>query len=394
MTFPLLPTTVVGSWPRSKEVLKGLRDRRAGRITEEAFHRIADESVIECIKYQEEAGLDLITDGEQRRDNFISFVADKIENVKMLSVADLLEYVEDKASFEEILGTLDVPAFSLTNPAAAGKISRKKPIALDEYLFAKEHTEKAVKVAIPGPYLLTRSMWVEGLSVQAYPTKEDLAEDIVAVLREEIEDLIEAGVPFIQLDEPVLTELVFTQKNANRTFMCGALTAKADAEEELAFAMGLLNKVTEGMRGRGTKIGLHICRGNWSTQEDTLLRGPYYPLIPHLAKLNLDQLVLEYATPRAGELQALEQFKDSDMEIGLGVVNPRIPEVETVEQIVERVKEAAKFIPFERLFLNPDCGFGTFAQRPMNTPEIATAKLGNLKAAAEAIKVELTKQEV
>ncbi|RXJ01344.1 vitamin-B12 independent methionine synthase [Anaerobacillus alkaliphilus] len=394
MTLPLIPTTVVGSWPRSKAVLNGLREKRAGRLTEEEFHRIADIAVIECIKLQEEAGVDLITDGEQRRDNFISFVADKIENVKMLSVADLLEYVEDKASFEEILGTLDVPAYSLTNPAAAGKISRKKPIALDEYLFAKQHTDKAVKVAIPGPYLLTRSMWVEGLSVATYPTKEDLAEDIVAVLREEIEELIAAGVPFIQLDEPVLTELVFTQKNANRTFMCGALTAKADAEEELAFAMELINKVTDGMLNKGSKIGLHICRGNWSTQEDTLLRGPYYPLMPYLAKLNVNQLVLEYATPRAGELHALEVFKDRDMEIGLGVVNPRIPEVERVEEIIARVKEAAKYIPLERLFLNPDCGFGTFAQRPMNTPEISVEKLKNIKKAAEVLRTELQTQEV
>lgn len=391
MTFTLLSTTVVGSWPRSKEVLKGLRDKRAGRITDEEFQIIADEAVIECIQLQEASGTDLITDGEQRRDNFISFVADKINNVQMLSVSDLLEYVEDKASFEEILGTLDVPAYSLTNPAAVGKISRKKPIALEEYLFAKKHTDKQVKVAIPGPYLLTRSMWVEGLSVNAYPTKEDLAEDIIKVLREEIDELIAAGVPFIQLDEPVLTELVFTQKNANRTFMCGALTAKADADEELAFAMGIINRVTEGMTGRGAKIGLHICRGNWSTQEDTLLRGPYYPLMPHLAKLNLDQLVLEYATPRAGELHALEQFKDTKMEIGLGVVNPRIPEVETVEQIIEHINEAAKYIPYERLFLNPDCGFGTFAQRPMNTPEIAVKKLTNLQHAADILRAAHTK---
>ncbi|MBB5173365.1 cobalamin-independent methionine synthase II family protein [Texcoconibacillus texcoconensis] len=391
MTSPFLTTTTVGSWPRSREVLNGLRDKRAGRITEEQFNEIADQAVVECIKHQEASGIDMITDGEQRRDNFISFVADKINNVDMLSISDLLKYVEDKASFEEILGTLDIPAYSLTNPAATGKISRKNPIAVDEYAFIKKHTDKPVKVAIPGPYLLARSMWVEGLSANAYPTKEDLAEDIVKVLREEIEDLIASGVPFIQMDEPVLTELVFTQKNANRTFMCGALTAKADANEELDFAMELINKVTEGMLGRGSKIGLHICRGNWSTQEDTLLKGPYDPLMPHLAKLNLDQLVLEFATPRAGELQALEVFKDTEIEVGLGVVNPRVPEVETVDEIVDRVKEAAQYIPLNRLFLNPDCGFGTFAQKPMNTSEIATKKLANINKAAEILKSEPVK---
>lgn len=390
MNNKFLPTTIVGSWPRTREVLKALRDVRAERITEEDFQQIANVAIIECARGQEEAGIDIISDGEQRRDNFISFVADKIDNVKMLTVADLLEYVEDKASFEEILGTLDVPAYSLTNPAAFGKISRKKPIATDEYKFLKEQTSAQIKVAIPGPYLLTRAMWVDGLSKHAYPTKEDLAVDIVSVLREEIEDLINAGVDFIQIDEPVLSELVFTQKNANRTFMCGALTAKADAQEELTFATELINKLTHDMRGRGSKIGIHVCRGNWSTQEDTLLRGPYYPLMPFLAKMNVDQYVLEYATPRAGELHALTELaKLENVELGLGVINPRTPIIESVEEIVARVKQAGKYFPIEKMYLNPDCGFGTFAQRPMNTPEIAKQKLMNMNEAAKQLRIEL-----
>jgi len=387
MTTPLFQTSVLGSWPRSKAVLRALRDKRAGRITEEEFYEIANEHSLKVIRAQEEAGVDLITDGEQGRDNFISFVAEKIGNVKMLSVSELLDYVEDKSSFEEILGTLDVPAYSLTNPAAYGKIYRKHPIALDEYLFVKENTTKDIKVAIPGPYILSRSMWIEGLSEEAYPTREDLAKDVIKVLREEIEELIEAGVSTIQIDEPVLTEVVFTQANANRTFMCGALTAKADAEVELQFAVELINKLLEGLRGQGTRISLHICRGNWSTDEDILLRGPYYPLMPYLKKMNVDQFVLEYSTPRAGELHALSELADrEDLEIGLGVVNPRTEEVETAEEIVSRVEEAAKFFPIQKISLNPDCGFGTFAQRPMNSTEIATRKLAEMNKAANLLK--------
>ncbi|MFE8700598.1 vitamin-B12 independent methionine synthase [Cytobacillus sp. FJAT-54145] len=380
----MFPTTVIGSWPRSKEVQRAMRDKRAGRITEEEFQLIADKAVIECLKWQEEAGIDIVSDGEQRRDNFISFVAEHLNNVRMLMVSELLDYVEDKASFEEILGTLDVPAFSMSNPAAEGKISRKKPLALNDYLFLKRHTNKAVKVALPGPYLLTRAMWVEGLSKQAYPTKEDLAVDIIAVLREELEDLISAGVEFIQFDEPVLTELVFTQKNANRTFMCGALTAKADAEEEIAFALDLMNQVTEGMLGRDSRIGVHVCRGNWSTQEQVLLRGPYYPLIPYLSKVNVDQLILEYATPRAGEIDAVREF--GQKELGFGVVNPRTEVVESVEEIMSRIEEVRAFLPDEKIFLNPDCGFGTFAQRPMNSDRIAFEKLKVMSEAANRLR--------
>lgn len=384
MELPLFPTTVVGSWPRSKEILHGLRDKKAGRINESEFNKIADKAVIDCLRLQEEVDLDIVSDGEQRRDNFISFVAGKLDNVKMLTVAELLDYVEDKASFEEILGTLDVPAFSLSNPAAVGIIDRKTPIALDEYRFLRQHTDRPIKVALPGPYLLTRSMWVEGLSAEYYPTKESLAEDIVRVLREELEDLIKAGVNFVQFDEPVLTELVFTKKNANRTFMCGALTAKADADEELKFATELMNKVTAGMKDRGTRIGIHICRGNWSTQENVLLTGPYSPLMPYLSQMNVDQFILEYATPRAGELQDIKKLDGK--ELGLGVINPRTESFEGVDSIVDRGREAAKILSAEKIFLNPDCGFGTFAQRPMNTSENAVNKLRVMVQAAQMLR--------
>ena len=384
MTLPTFPTTVIGSWPRSKEVQRAMRDKRAGRLSEEEFQVVANQAVLQCFKWQEEAGIDIVCDGEQRRDNYISFVAEHLNNVRMLSVSELLDYVEDKSSFEEILGTLDVPAFSMYNPAATGKISRKKPLALNDFLFLKQHTDKAVKVTLPGPYLLTRSMWVEGLSSDAYPTKEDLSIDIVKVLREELEDLIAAGVEFVQFDEPVLTEVVFTKKNANRTFMCGALTAKADAEEELAFALSLINKVTDGMLGRGTTIAVHICRGNWSTDDDILLRGPYFPLIPYLEGANVDQLALEYATPRAGELDAIRNIGGKSL--GFGVINPRTVNVESVDDIVARVEEVRAFLPDEKILLNPDCGFGTFAQRPMNSDEIAFEKLKVMVEAAKKLR--------
>ncbi|RJS50072.1 cobalamin-independent methionine synthase II family protein [Bacillus sp. PK3_68] len=384
MNTPLFPTTVVGSWPRSKELLRALNAKRAGRIGRDEFNKVADEAVLNCLAYQEQAGIEIVSDGEQRRDNFISFVAEKLENVKMMTVAELLNYVEDKASFEEILGTLDVPAFSLSNPAAVGKIRRRQPIALDEYLFLRKHTDKQIKIALPGPYLLTRSMWVEDLSRDTYPTKEDLAKDVINVLREEVIELIDAGVDFIQLDEPVLTELVFTKKNANRTFMCGALTAKADTEEELQFATNLINQLTKGLDRKKTRIGIHICRGNWSTQESVLLKGPYSPLIPYLNQMDVDQLILEYATPRAGELAILKEIKDK--EIGLGVVNPRTTDIENVEEIVKKIQELNRFTNPMNIFLNPDCGFGTFAQRPMNTAEKAKEKLSTMVAAAKYLR--------
>ena len=378
--LPLFPVTSVGSWPRSPELQRALARKQRQQLAPEEFDRIADTAVLEALRAQEAAGCDIVTDGEQRRDNFYSFVAEKLEGVRLMSLAEMLDIVEDKEGFRRILDTLDVPAFSIHNPTCVGKIRRREPLALDEYNFLRQHTDKPIKVPLPGPYILTRAMWVKEATRSVYASKEELGEDVVAVLREEALSLREAGADFIQFDEPVLTELVFTQ-GQTRTFMCAALAARKDPAAELEFAVELINRVVQGLDG--VRTGVHICRGNWSQNEETLLRGSYQPLVPYLERLQVQQLVLEYATPRAGTLVAV-----AHKELGLGVVNPRTPEVESPEAIVARVREALRQLPAERLFLNPDCGFGTFASRPMNAPAIAQAKLAAVSEAATRLRSE------
>lgn len=382
---PLFPVTTVGSWPRSPEVLKAQRRKEHGVISGEDFERIVEEAILRLLRLQEDAGVDIVTDGEQRRDNFYSFVADKLEGVRLLSLAEMLDVVEDKAGFERILQTLDVPAFSIKNPTCVGRIERRQPLALDEYRFLRRHTDRPIKIPLPGPYLLTRAMWVKEVSRGVYASKEELGEDVVRVLREECRELRDAGVDFIQFDEPVLTELVFTQ-GQTLTFMCAALAARKDPAEELELAVDLINRVVDGLDG--VRIGLHICRGNWSRQESTLLQGSYYPLAPYLARMKVQQFVLEFATPRAGELSALLSAEDirETKELGLGVVNPRTEELESVDAIVGRVEEALEYLSAERIFLNPDCGFGTFSSRPMNNEEVATRKLQAMVQASHTLR--------
>src|SRR5262249_42020337 len=140
-----LPVTTVGSWPRPRDVLLAQRDLRAGRSSEADFRRVADAAVLDFLRLQEEIGVDLITDGELRRDNFYSFVAGKLTGIKLLTLAEMLEIVEDKASFERILQTLDVPAYSISNPVCTGKIERRRPLAVDDLELVKAHSERPVK---------------------------------------------------------------------------------------------------------------------------------------------------------------------------------------------------------------------------------------------------------
>jgi 5-methyltetrahydropteroyltriglutamate--homocysteine methyltransferase len=373
-----IPVTTVGSWPRPKTLLKTQKLKRAGRVSREEFEREADASVLEVLRIQERAGLDIVTDGEQRRDAFFSFIAEKLDGVKLMTLAEMLDIIEDKAGFELILQTLDVPAYSISNATSVDKISRREPLAVRELEFLKRHTQKPIKIPLPGPYLMTRAMWVKEASREAYRRKEDLGDDVVRILREEIAELAEAGASFVQLDEPVLTELVLTQGQA-RTFMCAALAARKDPSEELEFAVELVNRVVEGFDR--IRIGLHVCRGNWSPDESTLLRGSYHPLKPWLDKMKVEQLVLEYATERAGDLLPF-----ADKELGLGVVNPRIAEVESVDGVRRSIERALELYGSGRVFINPDCGFASFSNRPVNASEVAEQKLKVMVEAARCFR--------
>ena len=215
----LFPVTQVGSWPRSPELLAALREHRNGRIGRTEFEKFADEEVRRCISLQHEAGVDIVVDGELRRDNFYSFITDKVEGTELMSLADMLDTVDDKAAFEEMLQTLDAPAFAIRNPTCTGRLQRREPLAVNELKFLRSLTDRAVKVTLPGPYLLTRAMWVTSFTKGVYGDKPVMADDIVQLLRDELQDLVAENVEFVQFDEPVLTEVVHSGTDKRRTFM-------------------------------------------------------------------------------------------------------------------------------------------------------------------------------
>ena len=381
---PLFPVTVVGSWPRSADLIRALRRKEAGEITLAEFNEVADDEVLACIRAQEAAGVDIISDGEQRRDNFYSFAVDKLNGMQLMKVSELLDYSSDRARMEEVLRALDVPSFAIKSPIVIDTISKRHGLALDELAFMKEHTDRAIMVPIPGPYMLTRSGWFEGLSDKAYPSPDDLARDVVEILREEIIALRDHGCDFVQLDEPTLSQVVFGEETTE-TFMCAALPNRRDPTDELEMAVRLMNETLDGIDG--IKTGVHVCRGNWSKKEEVLLQGNYGPMLPYLTQMNIDRLVLECATPRAGEMAVFQEYAN-EKEIGLGVVNPRTDDVEPAEQIVARVKELMQYFDPDKIYLNPDCGFGTFAERNVNTHDMAAKKMQVITEAAEILRAE------
>ena len=373
----------IGSWPRPRWMLQAVHEHMEGRLDDTAFHATADDAVRLAVQAQLRAGADVVSDGEQRRDSYSSFVASRLDNCQLIPLTDLLPLVDDPEEFERELRALDVPAGDVRHPAVFGPLGRTRGIAVHEVDFARALTQQPIKVALPGPYLLTRTMWMECISDRAYDNRDDLARDIVRVLREEIACLLAAGTALVQLDEPVLSEVVFSGPATQRSFMCGALSEKADTPTELAFARDLINAVTAGFPRE--RLAVHMCRGNWTPDETKALAGDYRPLVATLGQLDVGTLFLELATPRAGEMEVLKALPD-DVRIGIGACNQKHAHVESVEHVVHHVEHAINLFGAERLLLTPDCGFATFADNPLTSAAIAESKLATLASAARILR--------
>ena len=386
-TFKPFSTSLIGSMPRSKKIMALNRRLKMDLDYEKEYEDLIKTETENLVKLQEKYSIDLITNGELARDNYVSFVADRIDGVVMMNMGDMLEYIEDKQAFEQILETLDVPSVSIKNAICNGVLKYNKSLVSDEIKFLKKITNSPVKATLPGPYLMTRSMWLPSLSKKFYNNKEELGEDVIKILKQEIDNLVEAGVDVIQFDEPVLTEVVFSE-GKTRSFMCAALSERKDPSEELKFATNLIKSVMDYIKEKDVLSSLHVCRGNWSKDESILLSGPYTPLVPLFEETSPDILALEFSTPRAGELDSLlssEKIKENSI-LALGVINPRTDIIESSQSIIEKAEEALKFIPKEKIWLNPDCGFATFSNRPVSTFEIIEKKLEQLQIAKNALR--------
>ena len=385
--FKPFSTSLIGSMPRSKKIMALNRRLKMDLDYEKEYEDLIKTETENLVKLQEKYSIDLITNGELARDNYVSFVADRIDGVVMMNMGDMLEYIEDKQAFEQILETLDVPSVSIKNAICNGVLKYNKSLVSDEIKFLKKITNSPVKATLPGPYLMTRSMWLPALSKKFYNSKEELGEDVIKILKQEIDNLVQAGVDVIQFDEPVLTEVVFSE-GKTRSFMCAALSEKKDPTEELKFATNLIKSVMDYIKEKDVLSSLHVCRGNWSKDESILLSGPYTPLVPLFEETSPDILALEFSTPRAGELDSLlssEKIKENSI-LALGVINPRTDIIESSQSIIEKTEEALKFIPKEKIWLNPDCGFATFSNRPVSTFEIIEKKLEQLQIAKNALR--------
>ncbi len=348
MTQPLFPTTVVGSMPRPRFVRDLLRPETRAELGEAEFGRRLDAAVGFVVAMQEAAGLDTISDGEWRRLSYIGVIADLCEGFAV--------GYRGEQPWTTVVGTVV--------PRATGLVAR-------EALFVRERSRCEPKVALPSPYLLGQRMWDAEASAGAYPSREAFMRDLVPVLRAELAAIRAAGLRRVQFVDPHICLFVDDRVRAQYP----------DPDAELDLAVGLLNDILAGFEELHTSI--HLCRRN-RARQGWGGEGGYGPILPHLARLNVREYMLEFAIPVAGDFTVLRDLP-ADRRIGLGCVDCRGEHVETPEEIVARVEQALAHVAPERLTLHPDCGFapGSAADIPLDE---AYAKLCNEVAAARILR--------
>ena len=333
----LFPTTIVGSFPQpdwliDREKLAGrfpprTRARELWRIAPQYLEQAQDDATLIAIRAQEQAGLDIVSDGEIRRESYSNRFATALEGVDLDNPGTAL----DRSGHPNPV------------PRIVGKIRRKHAVEVDDLKFLRANTDRMVKITVPGPFTM-----LQQAQNDYYKSEEDAAMDYAAAVNEEIKDLFAAGADVVQIDEPYM---------------------QARPEKARLYGLKALNRALEGVTGT---TAVHICFGYAAIIHE---RPSGYSFLPELAQCSCKQVSIETAQSHldCSALQALDGKR-----VMVGCIDLSDPAVETVDTIVQRIERALPYVKAENVILAPDCGMKYL---PRETA------IGKLRAMVEAAKV-------
>jgi 5-methyltetrahydropteroyltriglutamate--homocysteine methyltransferase len=338
----LLATTVVGSYPQPKWLIDRERLRKRPppravarelwRVPEELLEQAQDDATVLAIRDMERAGIDIVTDGEIRRESYSNRFANALSGIDL----------DNPGVFVERSGVEN------TAPRIVGKIRRVSPVEVRDVEFLRANTDREIKITVPGPFTMTQQTQDEH-----YHDERAMALDFAEAVNEEVRGLLPAGADVVQLDEPYL---------------------QARPEKAKAYGVEVINRALEGIEGT---TALHMCFGYGHFIKE---KPAGYSFLEELNDSVVEQISLETAQPRL-DPSVLASIREKT--IILGVVDNADPAVETREAVADRIRRALEFVPAERLLVAPDCGMKYLPR------DVAFAKLQALVAGAAIVRAEL-----
>lgn len=358
---------VVGSLLRPPELLEAQERLARGELTADELERAEDAAVDWALRLQEEAGLEVVTDGEMRR---LSFQSQLPAAVDGFGEWDLDAFLWGEWRSDE-LGEMRVERPPI---AVTGKLRRRRFLSAHELAYARGRTDRVLKVTLPSPSLFA-NFWDPERSTGAYPRLEDFLGDVAEILREEADELVRLGATYLQLDAPHYPLLL---DEGYRAFY---ESRGWPADRWLDLGLELDNHVI-GDRP-GVTFGFHLCRGNQASRW--LVAGGYDALaVKIFPRVRAQRLLLEYDDERSGGFEPLALVPEDKVAV-LGLVTTKTGRLETVDELAGRLREASAFCPLERLALSPQCGFATSVLGNALTVDEERAKLRRIVATAKRV---------
>jgi 5-methyltetrahydropteroyltriglutamate--homocysteine methyltransferase len=354
---------VIGSLLRPEYLKEAVRKHEAGQISDAELSKAEDRAVVEAVALQEACDIDVIADGEMRR----LYWFDPLTQ----SLSGFSSEVTAPVPFTSGQG---IKMETVPLPAIVRRLQAKRNLPLEEIQFLRQHTSRPFKATLPS-LTYASVLWVPGTSDKVYPNRDEAMQDALRLARELVQQLVDAGVTYIQLDAPRYTHLVSEVGIAN--FRRLGINPDTWLSEMIATDNALIAGFPN------VTFGIHLCRGNnrsmWSVE------GGYDAIAEQLFNdLKVDRLLLEYDTPRAGNFAPL-RFVPSDKTVVLGLITTKEPELESDDLLRTRIEEASQYVPLERLALSPQCGFASVYEGNTISEDVQRAKLETLSRVAKAV---------
>ena len=355
----------VGSLLRPAELLEARASQQAGRLSLDQLRGIADRAILEALEMQRQVGMDVFSDGEYRSSWFSGGLAESVEGVM---------YDPESGSASPWQGPQGQLADATTADIGFGvqvvgaKLRQIRRLTAHESGFLKEHAPGPFKITLPGVMTRALAWYKPGLTDRFYPTPAELVQELVGILHREVQALLDEGVTYIQLDSlRYVIELADTQRRRQM------LQVGEDLDRALEDTIAADNATLQDARRPGVTIALHMCRGN---NRSAWRSDGGYDVIAERAfgSLNVGRFLLEYDTGRAGGFEPL-RFMPRDKVVALGLISSKNPQLESQDQLLRRIDEAAKYVSVENLALSPQCGFASTAPGNMLTPDEQKRKL-------------------
>ena len=356
----------VGSLLRPAALLQARRDRAAGKITAAALRDVEDAAIDDVVALQERVGLEAITDGEFRRNNWRDRFFERTAGFSP-------DKTPSSFSFTEYSGAT---RGGMPVQYAIGILARRDPITADDFAALQKLTKRMAKATIPSPTVNHFFTGDKGLAKSPYAgDRQRYFADIAALYRQEIAALGELGCKYLQVDEVPLAVLCDPKNQA---------IVEARGENAQLLIDDYITLINDAIRDRPKDMTLcvHLCRGNAGHGQAS---GGYDPVAERLfQRLAFDGFFLEYDTPRAGDFRPL-RFVPKDKVVVLGLMSTKLKALEPLDELRRRIDEAARYVDMARLALSPQCGFASSAEVDRFTVDDEERKLAHLVGAAHAI---------